>query len=61
MNYDKVEYNWNGIRVEVIIPECPEIGVAMDLAEIELKKVGIIMPRFLGRVEWNEFLVSTKR
>ena len=55
-NYDRVTYNWNGIRIEVIIPECPELGVAMDLSDIELKKVGIEMPTFLGRVEWNEFL-----
>ena len=57
INYDKVEYNWNKIRIEVIIPAAPEIGVAMDLAEVELNKIGVKLPRFLGRVDWNEFIV----
>ena len=61
MNYDRVTYNWNKIRIEVIIPECPEIGIATDLAEIELKKVGINMPRFQGYVEWDVFLVEEEK
>ena len=61
MNYDRVSYNWNKVRVEVIIPSCPEIGVASDLAEIELNKVGIKMPRFQGRVEWDELIVEEEQ
>ena len=58
MNLDKIEYIWDGkgIKIEVIIPECPDVGTAMDLSMIELKKIGIELPSYLGRVEWNDFL-----